>query len=160
MHARSARARVDADAGRLELRGLVGVVAEQRRPASTPSASSIWAADGVVALVLVVAERQVGLVGVEPVVLQGVGVELVVEADAASLLAQVQQVAAGVGDPLHRLAQLRPAVAALAAEDVTGQALAVQPDQRAVVGAGARGAGPVAERRARRARARRPGRRR
>ena len=54
---------------------------------------------GVVAVVLPEAEGDVGLVGVEAVVLQGVGVELVVEPDAAALLAQVEQEAADVGDP-------------------------------------------------------------
>ena len=86
--------------------------------------------DGVVALVLGVAEREVGLVGVQARVLQRVGVELGVEADAAALLSQVQQEPAGVGDALDGLAQLRAAVAPLAAEDVAGEALAVRPDQR------------------------------
>ena len=45
-------------------------------------------------------------------------------------LAQVQQVAAGVGDALDGLAQLRAAVAPLAAEHVPGEALAVWPHQR------------------------------
>src|SRR6185369_12658503 len=49
--------------------------------------------------------------------------------DPAALLAQVEQEAALVGDRLGGLAQLRPAVAALAAEHVPGQALAVRPDQ-------------------------------
>ena len=47
--------------------------------------------DDVVALVLAVPERDVRLVGVQPRVLQRVGVELGVEADAAALLPQVQQ---------------------------------------------------------------------
>ena len=102
---------------------------------------------GVVALVLAVAEGEVGLVGVQAGVLQRVGVELGVEADAPALLAQVEQEAAGVGDPLGRLAQLRAAVAPLGAEHVAGEALAVRPHQRR----GAAGGGalerppPVAE---------------
>jgi hypothetical protein len=60
-----------------------------------------------------VPEREVGLVGVETPVLQRVGVELGVETDAAPLLTQVEQEAAALGDPLDRLPQLRPAVAAL-----------------------------------------------
>ena len=63
------------------------------RPGSTPSATSICAADRVVALVRVVAEGDVRLVRVQPGVLQRVGVELGVQADAAALLPQVQQVA-------------------------------------------------------------------
>ena len=57
-------------------------------------------------------------------------VELRVEPDAATLLPQVEQVAAGLGDALDGLAQLRSAVAPLAAEDVAGEALAVRTDQR------------------------------
>lgn len=61
---------------------------------------------------------------VEALVLEGVGVgvgvELVVEADAAALLAEVEQDAAAVGDSLDRLAQLRATVAAGRAEDVAG----------------------------------------
>lgn len=57
---------------------------------------------------------------VEALVLEGVGVELVVEADAAALLAEVEQDAAAVGDALDRLAQLRATVAAGRAEDVAG----------------------------------------
>ena len=91
---------------------------------------------GVVAGVLGQAERGVGGVGVEALVLEGVRVELVVEADAAALLAEVEQDAAAVCDPLHRLAQLRAAVAPGRAEDVAGQALGVQPDERVVPGAG------------------------
>src|SRR5439155_4768718 len=53
-----------------------------------------------------------------------------VQADAAALLAQVQQETAGQRDPLDRLAQLRAAVAPLAAEHVAGHALAVRADQR------------------------------
>ena len=87
--------------------------------------------DDVVALVLAVSQRDVRLVGVQPRVLQRVGVELGVEPDAAPLLPQVQQVAAGLGDALDGLAQLRPAVAALAAEHVAGEAFAVRPDSGA-----------------------------
>jgi hypothetical protein len=54
---------------------------------------------------------------------------------------------AGLGDPFRGLAQLRAAVAPLAAEDVPGQALTVRPDQRRA--AAGRGLGqrpfPVAE---------------
>ena len=76
------------------------------------------------------AQCDVGLVGVQAPVLQGVGVELGVKADATSLLPQIQQEATGVGDPLDGLPQLRAAVASLTAEYVSGEALAVRPDQR------------------------------
>ena len=65
-----------------------------------------------------------------PVSCSAYAVELRVEPDAAALLPQVEQVAAGVGDALDGLAQLRPAVAALAPEHVSGEALAVRADQR------------------------------
>ena len=75
------------------------------------------------------AEREVGLVGVEALVLQQVGVELAVQADASPFLPQVQQISAGFRNPLDGFAELRAAVAPLAAEDVAGEALAVRPDQ-------------------------------
>ena len=62
--------------------------------------------------------------------MQRVGVELVVQSDAAPLLTQVQHVPAVLGDPLDRFAQLRPAVASLAAEHITGEAFTVQAHQR------------------------------
>ena len=57
-----------------------------------------------------------------------------------------QEEAAGVGDALDRLAQLRTAVAALTAEHVPGQALAVRPDERcALARPGRESFGPIAE---------------
>ena len=93
------------------------------------------------------AEGDVRLVGVEAGVLQRIRVELGVEADAATLLAQVEQEAAVGRDALHGLAQLRTAVAALRPEDVTGQAFAVRAHERglAAVGRALQGAPPVAE---------------
>jgi hypothetical protein len=85
---------------------------------------------GVASLVLVMAERQVRVVGVDPGVLECVRLELRIETDAPALLSQVKEVAAGFGDALDGLAQLRPTVAPLAAEYVTGEALAVGADQR------------------------------
>jgi len=103
--------------------------------------------DEVVAFVLAVAECEVGLVRVQSHVLQRVGVELGVEADATPLLAQVEQEPAGVRDALDGLADLRSAVASLTAEDIAGQTLAVWPDQRHWAARRVRGArsGVVAE---------------
>jgi hypothetical protein len=84
---------------------------------------------GVVALVGPVAQGDVRRIRVEAVALQLVGVELGVEADAATLLAQVEQVPAGSVQPDDRLVQLWAAVAPFRAEDVTGEALAVEADQ-------------------------------
>ena len=58
-----------------QLLGLVGVVAEQGDPAD-PERAEHLGGDRVVPLVLAVAEGDVRLVGVEPVVLEHVGVEL------------------------------------------------------------------------------------
>ena len=87
-------------------------------------------ADAVVALVGLEAEPLVGLDGVEPLVLQLVGADLVGQADAAPFLVQVQQHAAALlGDPLHRRVELRAAVAARRVEDVAGQAARVDAHQ-------------------------------
>ena len=63
-------------------------------------------------------------------ILQRVGVEFVIQPDAAPFLTQVQHIAAVLGDPLDRFAQLRPAVAPLTAEYVTGEAFTMQAHQR------------------------------
>lgn len=120
-------AHVDAKAA--ELPSLVRVVAEQGDLSDSEGLQHLRG-DEITALVLPVAQGDVRLIGVEPGVLERVGLKFGVQPDAPPLLAQVQQVAPGVGDPLHRLAQLRPAVASLAAKHVSGQALAVRPDQR------------------------------
>ena len=93
VHAGRAPARPPSTPSRVELRGLVGVVGEQRDPVDAERAQHLGG-HGVVALVRGVAEGEVGLVGVEAGVLQRVGVELGVEPDAAALLPQVEQVAA------------------------------------------------------------------
>ena len=85
---------------------------------------------GVVALVGPVTEREIRVVGIQTTILQRVGVEFVIQSDAAPFLAQIQHVAAVLGDPLDRFAQLRPAVAPLTAEYVTGEAFTVQAHQR------------------------------
>jgi len=85
---------------------------------------------GVVALVGPVTEREIRVVGIQATILQRVGVEFVIQSDAAPFLAQIQHVPAVFGDPLDRFAQLRSAVASLAAEHVTGEAFTVQAYQR------------------------------
>ena len=128
VHARP-HLRDDGHAAGAELPGLVRVVAEEGDPRH-PKRVQHLRGGHVAALVLAVAQREVRLVGVDPGVLQRVRLELRVEPDAAALLPQIEQVAAGVGDALDGLAQLRPAVAALAPEHVSGEALAVRADQR------------------------------
>ena len=122
-------ATVDQDPRGLQLCRLVGVVREQVELVN-PQGQEHLRSSGVVTLVLRETERQVCLVGVQTRVLQGVGVELVVRADTSPLLPQVQQLATCVGDAFDRFPQLRTAVAALAAEHVPSQALAVQPHQQ------------------------------
>ena len=76
-------------------------------------------------------ELLVGLHGVEPGLLQGVGLHLVRQADpAAFLAAQVQQGAAEFVDQLEGVGQLFAAVAAVGAEHIAGEALRMQAHQR------------------------------
>jgi hypothetical protein len=77
-----------------------------------------------------VTEREVRVVRIQAAILQRVGVEFVIQSDAAPFLAQIQHVPAVLGDPLDRFAQLRPAVTSLAAENITGEAFTVQAHQR------------------------------
>ena len=117
----------DAQAGQLST--LVRVVAQQSDAVGAERVQHLSRA-GVVALVGLVAEREIRVIGIQTTILQRVGVEFVIQSDAAPFLAQIQHVAAVLGDPLNRFAQLRPAVAPLAAEYVTGQAFTVQAHQR------------------------------
>src|SRR5581483_7234 len=110
----------DVDTQGVELERLVRVVAQQ---ADAVGAERVQHLRGgrVVALVVAVAQGTVRGVGVEALVLKRVRVQLRVQADAPTLLTQVKQVTAGLGDPLGGLTQLRTAVAALGAEHVAGQ---------------------------------------
>src|SRR5205807_6217631 len=86
--------------------------------------------DAVVALVDWKPEVLVCLDGVEALVLQRVGAELVHQPDAPTLLPQVEDDSPPrLGDDLHRLVQLGAAVAPLGGEDVAGEALAVGAEQ-------------------------------
>ena len=82
------------------------------------------------------AELLVRFHGVGPVVLQRVGLDLVVQADAAPFLAHVEEDApACFGDGLYRHLALHTAVAPQAAEHVAGEALAVDANQHRLLGA-------------------------
>ena len=88
-------------------------------------------ADAVVAGVGREAEVHVGLDGVHAGVLQLVGADLVHEADAAPLLAHVEDDAAALGgDARHGGVQLLAAVAAPRAEHVAREALGVHAHER------------------------------
>jgi hypothetical protein len=117
----------DAQAGQLS--ALVRVVAQQPDAVGAERVQHLGRA-GVVALVGPVTEREIRVVRIQTAILQRVGVEFVIQSDAAPFLAQIQHVPAMLGDPLDRFAQLRPAVASLAAEHITGEAFTVQAHQR------------------------------
>src|SRR3546814_8668524 len=75
------------------------------------------------------AESNSGVDGVETLVLQRIGAQLVDKADAASLLTEVQEYApACLGDLMQRLMKLRTAIAFERSQNVAGQTLAVQTD--------------------------------
>ena len=91
-------------------------------------------ADAVVAQVGRQAELEVGVDGVIALLLQLVGLELVEQADAATLLGEVEQHALALGlDHRQRRLQLLAAVAAQRVEDVAGQALGVHADQHVLL---------------------------
>ena len=76
------------------------------------------------------AELEVRLDGVEPLLLQLVRLELVEQADAASLLRHVEEHAAVLGgDAAEREVELLAAVAAQRVEDVAGEAFGVDADE-------------------------------
>lgn len=90
-------------------------------------------------------EGRVGLDGIGPTILQLVGSDLVDQADAASLLAEIHEHApAGLGDPPQRLFKLGTAIAALAEQGIAGQAFRMDASQhRLAVGDIAQGQGNV-----------------
>ena len=82
-----------------------------------------------VAAVGLVAEFEVGLDGVAPLILEGVGLELGHEADAAAFLVLVDENAGAFGgDEAEGKMKLVVAVAAERVEDVAGEALGVDAD--------------------------------
>ncbi len=121
------QARGDADAERLEAGDLARVVGHQLDRLHAERVQHVGG-DAVVALVVAEAQGLVGLDGVEAVVLQLVGADLVGQADAAALLAQVEQDAVRHRRELAQGGlQLVAAVAAQRADDVAGEALRVEP---------------------------------
>src|SRR5918997_6144216 len=124
----------DPEAEPLETAALRRVVGE-RPHCGDAEVDQDLGADAVLAAVDRHAERDVGVDGVVALLLQGVGLELVADADAAALVApQVDDDAeALLGDAPHRLGELGPAVAAQRAEHVAGQALAVHPHENVVL---------------------------
>src|SRR5258708_9628323 len=91
-------------------------------------------ADPIVALVDRKAEGLVCLNGIHPLVLELVGAQLVDQADAPPLLAQVEDHTGALGrDHLHGSVELLLAVAPQAVERVPGQALGVGPQKDRLV---------------------------
>src|SRR6185436_20758908 len=79
-------------------------------------------------------ELKVGLDGVEPCLLQLVGLQLVEEADASPFLRHVEEDTARLGrDALERELELVAAIAAERVEDVAGQALGVNADEHVLL---------------------------
>ena len=100
-----------------------------------PEVDEDLGADAVLPAVDGQAELEVGVDGVAALVLQGVGPQLVGDADAPALVApQVDHHAhACLGHPLDGGGQLEAAVAAQRPEHVAGEALGVDPDQHVLV---------------------------
>ena len=102
--------------------------------AREPEVDEDLRADPVVAQVSREAELEVGVDGVEALLLELVGAELVEQSDPPALLAQVQQHAdALLLDHRQRRLQLLAAIAAQRVEHVTGQALRVHADEHIVL---------------------------
>src|SRR5438477_5404665 len=123
----------DADAVLLELRNLVGIVGHQPHRADLEAGEHVRR-DRVIALVVAEAEREIGVHGVEALVLQRVGADLVDQADPAALLAEIEEQAARHrGQPAQGRLELVAAIAAQGARHVAGQALGVEPGGDVVV---------------------------
>ena len=126
----------DSDPEVLQAGGLGGVVGHQAHRGD-PEVAQDLGRGAVVARVGGQAQVEVGVDRVAPAVLELVGLQLGDQADAAALVAaEVDHHSPALGDdPGEGLVELGPAVAPLAAEDVTGEALAVHPGQHRLVAA-------------------------
>src|SRR5262249_35806455 len=119
----------------LDAGALAGVVRDDAHLAHAEVAQDLRA-DAVVAEIRREAEPLVGLDRVETLlILQPVGLDLVLQPDAAAFLPHVEEYAAALGlDHLHRGLELLAAVAAHRAEGVARQALAVDAHEHRHVG--------------------------
>ena len=122
-----------AQAVALEADDLLRVVRQQADLAE-PEVDEDLGADAVVAQVGRQAELQVRVDGVEALLLELVGAQLVEQADPAALLREVEEHAlALLLDAHERVLELLAAVAAQRVEDVAGQALGVDADEHVVL---------------------------
>ena len=120
----------DGDACGFERGDLLGIVGDEADAVDAELAKD-GGGEFELAVVGAEAEAFVGFDGVETLVLQFVGAELGHEADAAALLLFVEQDAGALtGDEAEREVELVMAVAAEGVEDVSGEALGVDADQR------------------------------
>ena len=108
---------------------LAGVVGDQAQ-AMHPQLAEDLGSHAVVAQIGREAEALVGLHRVKAAILQGIGLELVDQANAASLLAEIHHHALTGGlDHLEGRLQLRAAITAQGAEGIAREAFAVHPHQ-------------------------------
>ncbi len=109
---------------------LVRIVGQQADAADTQCPQHAGC-DQEVALVSVPAQRAVGVQRIQPPILQRIGTELVDQPDASTLLCQIKQDAGPLGGhAADRSTQLLAAIAAQAAEQIAGEALGMDADQR------------------------------
>jgi hypothetical protein len=120
----------DFHAGGFELLHFVWVVGEKADGAHAEGFESVGS-EFVLARIVGKAELAIGFDGVESGVLEFVGFELVDEADAAAFLGKIEDDASfGFGDGFQREFELGAAVAAFGSEDIAGEALRVDADER------------------------------
>ncbi len=124
----------DFEAESLEASAFGGVVGNQPHFADAEVVEDLGS-ESVVALVGFESEGFVGFDGVEAAILEFVGAELVDDADAAAFLSDVEDDAGAFGfDHLEGGGKLVTAIAAEGAEDVAGEAGAVDADEGGVGG--------------------------
>jgi hypothetical protein len=88
-------------------------------------------ADAVIAHVGLIPQGHVGLDGIEPLLLQGVGFDFFGQADAAAFLRQINQHAGPfAADHVQRHLELLAAIAAQRAQQIAGETAGMNPHQR------------------------------
>ena len=119
----------DLDAGFCETVELGRVVGKQHDPRAVQGSQHLRR-NSVVALVVLEAQRRVGVARIEPAVLQSIGSHLVRKADAAAFLGQVQNDAtAEAFQAREREPKLIATVASPRAKYVAGQACRMKPNR-------------------------------
>lgn len=120
----------DGDAAGGKRGDLGGVVGKQADPGDAKLVEH-GSGDHEVAFVGVPAEGAIGIDGIEAAVLEGVGAKLADQADAAAFLGEIKEdPGAFLAHAMQGGLQLRPAIAAQAAEEVAGEAFGVETGER------------------------------